>query len=679
MKKNRLILLIFSIFITNVLYSQVVEKIEEIPDSLELKPYYGLNFGYNYNYHSTDFRSLPGVPSCCPQYKNGSGSGFYLGGIFDYPINYDMQITARVNYAEINGKFTVYEQTPVLIDGKEETGEFEHYVDSKFSLLGIEPLFTYKPLTDLGVHAGFRFGFLTSASYYQIEKISKPSDRGTFIDGRTYRNQSSGSLMDSSNLTQYAFKIGVSYKLPFNKQKSLFIVPELFYTYNFSDLIKDRKWQVHQFSIGLSIKYRIPPPPPPPPAPPIAPPDPELPPITKVPLFVADVDAIEIDTNKKENKDFTLKIEDFVSYNMRPLLNYIFFDENSAEIPNRYVLFTKDIASKFELAQLSNLNALETYYYVLNIIGKRLNENQGSTITLTGTNQDIGDEKGNITLSQNRAKAVADYFTNVWGIAPERIKISARNLPEQHSRIDDAQGMQENRRVEITSSDASITEPVFTVDTMRVLNTAEIKFIPKTLTEVGVHSWDVEVKQKDKTVYSQKGEGTPPKNLTWEINQKTVPKNEEDLAYFITAMDSVGQVTSSKIKRIPISKKSIEMKRRTGQSDKEYEYYSLILFDYGKSDLGREHKKVVDFVKNRINDESKIYIYGYTDTMGDEEVNKRISDKRAISVLKRLNINSNVTVEGKGESELLYDNTLPEGRFYCRTVTINIETPVKNE
>ncbi len=679
MKKNRLILLILSVFITNVLNSQVVEKIEEISDSLELKPYYGLNFGYNYNYHSTDFRSLPGVPSCCPQYKNGSGSGFYLGGIFDYPINYDMQITARVNFTEINGKFTVYEQTPVLIDGKEETGEFEHYVDSKFSLLGIEPLFTYKPLTDLGVHAGFRFGFWTSASYYQIEKISKPSDRGTFIDGRTYRNQSSGSLMDSANFTQSAFKIGVSYKLPFNKQKSLFIVPELFYTYNFSDLIKDRKWQVHQFSIGLSIKYRIPPPPPPPPAPPIAPPDPELPPITKVPLFVVDVDAIEIDTNKKENKDFTLKIEDFVSYNMRPLLNYIFFDENSAEIPNRYVLFTKDIAPKFELAQLSNLNALETYYYVLNIIGKRLNENQSSTITLTGTNQDIGNEKGNIALSQNRAKAVADYFTNVWGIAPERIKISARNLPEQHSRIDDAQGMQENRRVEITSSDASITEPVFTVDTMRVLNTAEIKFIPKTLTEVGVHSWDVEVKQKDKTIYSQKGEGTPPKNLTWEINQKTVPKNEDDLAYFITAMDSVGQVTSSKIKRIPISKKSIEMKRRTGQSDKEYEYYSLILFDYGKSDLGREHKKVVDFVKNRITDESKIYIYGYTDTMGEEEVNKRISDKRAISVLKRLNINSNVTVEGKGESELLYDNSLPEGRFYCRTVTINIETPVKNE
>jgi outer membrane protein OmpA-like peptidoglycan-associated protein len=121
------------------------------------------------------------------------------------------------------------------------------------------------------------------------------------------------------------------------------------------------------------------------------------------------------------------------------------------------------------------------------------------------------------------------------------------------------------------------------------------------------------------------------------------------------------------------------MKRRSGQSDKEYEYYSLILFDYGKSDLGFEHKKVVDFVKGRLSEGSKLLIYGYTDSMGEEEVNLKLSDKRAKSVLKRLEISENINYEGKGESELLYDNSLPEGRFYCRTVTIDIETPIKNK
>jgi outer membrane protein OmpA-like peptidoglycan-associated protein len=660
-------------------YSQDTVKPKDNQDSLELKSYYGLLVGYNYNYHATDFRTLPGVPSCCPKYENGSGSGFYAGGIFDYPLNYLMQVTARITYSQMYAKFYAYEETPVLLDGKEAIGEFEHYVDTKFSDFGIEPLFTYKPWNnDLGIHAGFRLSFLTSSDYYQIEKITKPADRGTFLDGRTYRNQNYGTLSDSLNNVQFSFKLGVSYKLPFNKQHSLFVVPELFYTYHFNDLVQGRKWQVHQFSIGVSVKYRTPPPPPPPPLPPIAPPDPDIGPIAKVPLFVVDVDAVEIDTNQRENKNFSIKIEDFISYNMRPLLNYVFFDENSSKIPDRYVVFNNNDVNKFDIAQLNNLNALETYYYLLNIIGKRLTESPNATINLTGTNADYGVEKNNIDLSKARAQAVADYFVNVWKISPDRIKVFARNLPKENSRIDDPQGMQENRRVEITSDDPSLIEPVFTIDTMRVLNTEAIKFIPKALTEVGVNSWDLIVKQKDNVVFNQKGEGNLPQKVLWEITPKNVPKNGEDLAYFITAMDSVGQSVSSKIKRIPIVKKSIEAKRRTGQSDKEYEYYSLILFDYGKSNLGQEHKKVVDFVKNRINPNSKIFIYGYTDTMGNEDVNKKISDKRALEVLKRLNIKENVIIEGKGESELLYDNSLPEGRFYCRTVTINIETPINN-
>jgi outer membrane protein OmpA-like peptidoglycan-associated protein len=65
--------------------------------------------------------------------------------------------------------------------------------------------------------------------------------------------------------------------------------------------------------------------------------------------------------------------------------------------------------------------------------------------------------------------------------------------------------------------------------------------------------------------------------------------------------------------------------------------------------------------------------------MGEEDLNLKLSDKRAKSVLKRLEISENINYEGKGESELLYDNSLPEGRFYCRTVTIDIETPIKNK
>jgi len=681
MNKKLWIILFCLIFVSKV-YAQ--NNVSEPPktsspalDTMELKPMYGVFGGYSINFHKTDFRNLPGVPSCCPKFSYGQGSGYYFGGSIDYPINYDMLVSARLYFNHINGKLTTYEETPILLDGKESTGEFEHFLDANFTHIGLEPLFIYKPMDNFYAIGGFSIGFLTQADYYQIEKITKPNDRGTFLDGRSYRNQNQGSILENSNKFQFGIKIGAGYRLPFDKKQTLFATPEICYSYFPTNLIQERDWKIHQLSVGLSVKYRVPPPPPPPPAPPLPPPDPEIPLITKVPFLAADIDAIEIDTNNKESRNFTIKVEDFVSYNMRPLLAYVFFEENSAEIPSRYVLFDSKVAENFSTDQLSNLNALDTYYYVLNIIGRRLRDIPTANITLVGTNSDVGPEKNNKVLSENRAKAVADYLIKTWQIDPNRIKITARNLPKDHSKVDDPLGMQENRRVEILPDDISIIEPVFTVDTMRVLSTAEIRFIPKVISEAGISKYAFVLKQQDNELIKIEDSGKLPNNFSWKITSKNFPKNESDFAYSLTVTDSVGQTLLSPLKRIPITRKSIDMKRRTGQSDKEFEYYSLILFDYAKSDLGTEHRKVVDFIKQRISPESKVFIYGFTDSIGEEEINKKISDKRAVAVLKRLNIDTNVVVEGKGESELLYDNNTPEGRFYCRTVTINIETPVK--
>lgn len=674
--KYFLLILLINLITNNYVLSQTNSFAPAI-DTMELNPQYGVFGGYSINFHNTDFRNLPGVPSCCPKFSYGQGNGYYFGASIDHPINFDMTLIGRLGFNHINGKLTTYEETPIILDGKESIGEFEHFVDANFSMLTLEPLFAYKPIENLQTLAGFSVGLLTQADYYQIEKITKPSDRGTFLDGRSYRNQNSGSLIDYANRIQFGLKIGATYRLPFNKRNTLFAYPEIFYSFYPTNLIKERDWKIHQISVGIGIKYRVPPPPPPPPAPPLPPPDPDIPLITKTPYIACDIDAIEIDTNNRENRNFTIKVEDFVSYNMRPLLTYVFFDENSADIPPRYVQFDQKVAENFTTDQLGNLNALETYYYLLNIIGKRLRDNPSVKVTLIGTNADIGPEKNNKQLSERRAQAVANYFINTWNISPERIKIIARNLPKDNSKIDDPLGMQENRRVEIIPDDISIIEPVFTVDTMRIISSTEIKFIPKVISEVGISQYSFTLKQKDREIFKAEDNGKLPQNFNWKITNKNFPKEGEDLYYSLTITDSIGQTITSPLKKIPISKKSIDMKRRTGQSDKEFEYYSLILFDYGKSDLGSEHRKVVDFIRQRISDDSKISIYGYTDSMGDDEVNKKISEKRAVAVLKRLNLEKNIVYEGKGESELLYDNGTPEGRFYCRTVTINIETPVK--
>ena len=65
----------------------------------------------------------------------------------------------------------------------------------------------------------------------------------------------------------------------------------------------------------------------------------------------------------------------------------------------------------------------------------------------------------------------------------------------------------------------------------------------------------------------------------------------------------------------------------------------------------------------------------------EKEYNKRLSTSRAVSVrkyIKRLVPLVKIDeVKGIGASNLQFDNDLPEGRFYCRTVLIEVKTPLE--
>ncbi|MDC1068770.1 OmpA family protein, partial [Candidatus Kapabacteria bacterium] len=372
------------------------------------------------------------------------------------------------------------------------------------------------------------------------------------------------------------------------------------------------------------------------------------------------------------------KIEDFISFNVRPLLNYVFFDENSSKLSTRYKQINQTEAQNFTNKNLQNLDPLETYYQVLNIYGFRLSQDQSEQLTLVGTNSNLGPELNNLELSKNRALEIKKYLVNIWNIDSNRIKIESRNLPRQASRSDTLTGVEENRRVEFISSEL-VSGSVQTVDTLRKISQTTIRFKPDIESEAGIKNWNLIVKQNNNTLKQFQGNDFPNSNLDWSLNSdtKNIPVSSEQIEYRLEVSDSVGQKYNTKVKNIPIDKLTIDRKRLERKADKEYEYYSLILFQYGRFDLGNKHKKTVDFVKSRISNNSKVTIIGHTDKIGDENINKRISLNRATAVAKRLKI-PNAIVIGSGESNILFDNNLPEGRFYCRTVRIEVETKVEN-
>jgi hypothetical protein len=97
-----------------------------------------------------------------------------------------------------------------------------------------------------------------------------------------------------------------------------------------------------------------------------------------------------------------------------PLSNAVFFDAGSTEIPNRYVLLTKDEAASFTEAQLQDCQKnpgtrserqLTVYYNILNIVGDRMRKNPESTIKLVGSSAGNGEKIG-----EENAVAVKNYL-----------------------------------------------------------------------------------------------------------------------------------------------------------------------------------------------------------------------------------------------------------------------------
>lgn len=644
-------------------------------DTNRLKARFGIygNFGPDLNIAS--FTSLPGIPSCCAEYGFTASLGGGAGALVEFPLDIFNSLELRVGYARAAVEFYELENTTGLIAGRSEQVDFGHYLNNSFDYLDISPSYNYRIWEELWLRGGLALQVPIVADFSTIEKVE--TAQGTFGDGRRFRNAEGGTL--ESARMRFGLFVGGAYDLPMQKRPGLFLVPEFNLRFFPVGPVNDASWSVFDMRAGVALKYRTPPVPPPPPPPPALPPVPNLQDPPAPPTITANLDVRQRDSLGRTVKDMELKIEDFVSFNMRPLLNYVFFDEGSSVIPERYELLDKDEVRGFGINQLRKSDDLETYYHVLNILGDRMRSNPDIRITVTGHNSDEGVEKGDKELSMARAQSVVKYFTDVWSIDPRRIDVKARNLPVEESRTDTLPGHEENRRVEITSSSDEIEQPVMTNDTIRQINKTKFVFLPRVEAELGVRNWRLKAKQGSRVLFEKSGDGVPPDSIVWDPETEgSRPSDGQAIFVDFQAWDSLGTSDDAPQRSISIEQLTVDQKRLERRRDKEFEYYGLILFDYGKTSLNGKHRQTVDFVKSRIQQNDTVTVLGYSDSMGEADVNKRIAERRARSVSQRLR-HRKTGVYGIGEENLIFDNSLPEGRFYCRTVRISVESVVNEE
>jgi outer membrane protein OmpA-like peptidoglycan-associated protein len=267
------------------------------------------------------------------------------------------------------------------------------------------------------------------------------------------------------------------------------------------------------------------------------------------------------------------------------------------------------------------------------------------------------------------------------------MSLISRGLPELASQTNDelaknlGSDAEENRRVEIRSDDWDIIKPVLEEDTLVVANYPLVNFhidiscpdsVKKMLPD-RVKSWLLVLRQKDSIIVRERGKID---NLDYPWLVEFSPPHTD--AKIEATLDVEVDDNEHIIVRdsLPVEYVSIVQKRSQGRVDTEQSAFRLIDFEFGNFNVTARHKRIIsEYIRPALSNRSTVRIFGYTDALGAEQVNVRLSRLRAENVSEQINLGKR-TVSGIGSGVLLYPNQTPEGRMYSRTVEIRSETPI---
>ncbi|MBI9086595.1 MAG: OmpA family protein [Desulfobacterales bacterium] len=376
----------------------------------------------------------------------------------------------------------------------------------------------------------------------------------------------------------------------------------------------------------------------------------------------------------------TLTIEEVMTIDSSPLLNHIYFPAGSSNMLARYTLFANPgEAGTFVETDLKT--TIEKYHHVLNVIGKRLTDNPDANITLVGCNSGVGNEK--IALSQKRADRVKRYFITIWGIDPARIATQSRGLPDAASTNTDPRGQVENQRVEILSDHPVILDTIKSTYFDAISDSDEIFITPSIQAEAGIEKWSISLLGDDMVLKKIDGQGAIPAKIAFD----TASFGMATLAQFkslraVMAVEDNEQNSSMLESATPVTvvfhKSQERLSRKQGY--KVIERYALILFEFNKSDITGRNQIIVDHIVKRIQElpDALVKVIGHTDIIGKEDYNMKLSVRRADAIFNKMaaadpSVPKKTTVTGAGPHSPPYDNHIPEGRAFNRTVIVTIQ------
>lgn len=615
--------------------------------------WFGAAAGANFNFYNGSTQKLNAQLTPPVAFHEGNGIGLFAAPLIEYRRpesrwglmlqtgydsrrgTFDQQITPCDCPVDLSTKLSYITVEPSL--------RFVPFKASGFYLMG-------GPRLAFNVKKEFRYELGNNPAYPDQEK--NPVVNGDLSDVKQ---------------TLLSMQVGAGYDIPLNSQNNrnqLVLSPFVTYQPYFGQSPRSiETMTVNTLRVGAALKFGRGKP--------------------NTPVAVSDV---QFSVNSPTNITADRRVRETF-----PLRNYVFFNQGSTTIPDRYVLLEKTQVKDFKEDQLEvftpkslsgrSEREMTVYYNVLNILGDRLGKNPAATVTLVGSSEN-GPQEGKVM-----AETVKSYLVNTFRIEASRISIEGRNKPklpsEQPGGTKELELLREgDRRVSIESNSPALLME-FQSGPEAALKPVEITAIQEapldsyvTFNAAGSDkaytSWSMDLTD-DQSIVQNFG---PFMQESVSIPGKSILGDRPKGTYLVTMLGTKEDGTIEK------REATVNMVLWTPAKDEEGQRYS-VLYEFNDSKAISSYEKyLTEIVTPKIPQGGKVIIHGYTDIIGDETKNRDLSLARANDV-KRIIENSlakagrkDVTfeVQGFGEDQNLapFNNKFPEERFYNRTVIIDI-------
>jgi outer membrane protein OmpA-like peptidoglycan-associated protein len=680
-------LIMIMLFLPFAALSQELIKSDTIIKENKLSYYAGP--GLVINAHTASFERLPGFPNCCNEFTSASGTGIGIYAGASYRINGWFGLDASIGFSSSSADFFEVENKMVNYDNEPFLADIEHTINSGISGFEIKPAVYFVPYENVRLKAGYSLNFGMSGDFEQSEYLASPETK-VFSNGSKAQNEYSGDL-PGMNSTVSLLSFGGSYSLPVNESGSLLLEPFINYNLALGDLIKDTDWKPNSLALGVVLRF--------------GPASEEI--IIENEIFRQDTIVLpgnsrqKIFATGKTEKNIESFTEGNISYinniatrtdtlfeaapeeyleiipnramlkkitgtipDTKYLLNlipFVFFAENSSEIPDRFKTKTGNYK-----------NPVGFQRSLLHIIGGRMQEYTESEIALEGF-ADAKTESGDCSLALARANSVKNYLTENYGIGPERISIKQKPgdcSPGNYTKSTEQAAYDDNRQVRITSNTPEIFAPVeFRAENPYMDDSVSITIRPAMNNPEYVSRWEMTHWIGDEEIGKTSGEEMPSQiefaQPLYRFLDGSINSYKTVMRYF----DENGREILVD-KNIFPGIEAPELK--TGS------IISLLHFEVGMDKIINDYEEIFGSMMEIIPD-GEIKIYGFTDRLGEASDNKRLSAKRADKIkllIEEKYPGFKIQDYGGFASEKypygVKSYGTPEERFLSRTVEITV-------